>query len=183
MKVNEYEQQAQDFLNKTNTKLQVRFLEHGKYFVGDKDERDIFEVKMTRGTREYIFTYGASIVDYETMLKSIFGKNSNTYYAENIINSKYNDGRTIWEKMKYTKLRAKMSEWNEAGQNFTPSVYDVLACLEGYCYSDNVDDFASEYGYTKPSEAIKVFEAVKAQADALQKMFNDDELQELSNIS
>lgn len=183
MKVNEYEQQAQDFLKKTNTKLEVRFLEHNKYFVGDKDERDIFEAKLTRGTREYIFKYGASIADHETMLKSIFGKNSNTYYAENVINSKHNEGRAIGEKMKYTKLRAKMSEWNDAGQNFMPTAYDILACLEGYCYPDNVDDFASEYGYEKPSEAIRVFEAVKAQADALQKMFNDEELEELSNIS
>lgn len=183
MKTSEYEQQAIDFLNKTNTKLLVRFLEHGKYFIDDKDERDIFEVKMTRGTREYIFKYGASIADYERMLKSIFGESSNTYYAENVINSKYNDGTAIKEKMKYTKLRAKMSEWNEAGQNFTPSVYGILSSLEGYCYADNVDDFANQYGYEKPSEAIRVFEAVKAQADALQKMFNDEELEELSNIS
>jgi hypothetical protein len=183
-KLNEYEQQAQDFLNQTNSKLEVRFIKHDKYFVSDKEERDIFEVKLTRDSREYIFQFGASIADYEKLLEYTLGEDYNRYDINALISERYMPNSIQYTKQKkFNKMREAMSNWNTAGENNTPTAYSVLACLEGYCYSNNVDDFASEYGYTKPSEAIEVFEAVKKQASELQKLYNDKELEMLSEVN
>lgn len=64
-----------------------------------------------------------------------------------------------------------------------PTAYDILACLTAYETAENVDDFASEFGYEKPSEAVRVFEAVKKEYAALRDMFNDQELSELQEIN
>ena len=55
--------------------------------------------------------------------------------------------------------------------------------LKAIVLPDNVDDFAAEFGYEKPSEALRVYEACKNEADQLQKLFNDKECQQLSEIA
>lgn len=57
----EYDKQADDFMKSTGTEIEIKFLKHGKHFVDDKDERDIYEVTLKRGTRKYIFPFGQSI--------------------------------------------------------------------------------------------------------------------------
>ena len=52
-----------------------------------------------------------------------------------------------------------------------------------YQPADNVDDFADEFGYEKPSEALRVFEAVNKEYDNLCKLFNEKELEMLTEIN
>jgi len=61
--MNEYEKQAQDFLDKTNTEFTATFNRHGKYFDDDKQARDIYNITLKRGGREYTFKFGQSVVN------------------------------------------------------------------------------------------------------------------------
>lgn len=72
--ITEYDKQAQKFLKKTNTSFKAEFDKHDKYFPGDKESRDIYNITLsTHGrvkhkvvpTGSYTFTFGQSIVNTE----------------------------------------------------------------------------------------------------------------------
>ena len=50
-----------EFLQKTNTKMSIAFLKYGKHFANDTYSRNIYRVKLKRGTHSYTFQYGQSI--------------------------------------------------------------------------------------------------------------------------
>ena len=68
-----------------------------------------------------------------------------------------------------------------ANKGERPSNYDILAGLSVYDY-DNVDDFAVDFGYEKPSEALRAFTAVRNETMNLKKLFNNEELELLAEI-
>lgn len=61
--ISEYEQQAIDFLAKTNTKFKAEFLKYGKHFDGDKRLRNIFKITLSNTKGSYSFNFGSSIKD------------------------------------------------------------------------------------------------------------------------
>lgn len=63
-----------------------------------------------------------------------------------------------------------------------PSAYDILTCMNPCMSSDNLDDFASDMGCEKPTEAIRLFDACKKESAALLAMYDDNELERLSDI-
>ena len=56
-----YEKQATDFLEKTGCKMEIRFKENRTYFPNDKEQRDVYGIKITRGKRSWSFDFGNSI--------------------------------------------------------------------------------------------------------------------------
>ena len=64
MKTN-YEKQATDFLEKTGCKMTITYKENRKYFPGDKETRDVYDVKIERGTRKFKFELGNSMKNSE----------------------------------------------------------------------------------------------------------------------
>jgi hypothetical protein len=68
-------------------------------------------------------------------------------------------------------------------EGLSPSSYEILSTIaaESYC-PDNVDDFAADYGITKPSEAIRLFKFCKAFSTKIQKFFTENQLEELLEI-
>jgi hypothetical protein len=66
------------------------------------------------------------------------------------------------------------------GIQHDPKIEDVLSNIaddaNGFDNARDVDDFASEYGYTRPSVAIKVYRAVKHEAKRLRELLGSDEL-------
>lgn len=69
------------------------------------------------------------------------------------------------------------------GERYTqPNAYDILACLTKYEPADNIDDFASEYGYEKIGETIRVYEAVKKEWSGVSSLFNEEELEIMREI-
>lgn len=58
---NEYEKQAFDFVKRHNIDFIVKLLKKDKYFSDDKEERNIYEIKLSRKRKEYVFTFGQSI--------------------------------------------------------------------------------------------------------------------------
>lgn len=61
--MNDYEQQAIDFLESTGTKLELLHIAYDKYFYDDKERRDIYKFTLTRGKRSYTARFGQSIAN------------------------------------------------------------------------------------------------------------------------
>jgi|GEM_PF-675149 len=186
----DYKQQANDFLNKTNTTILVKFKKLDKYFINDKENRFVFEIKMIKNNREYIFSFGDSIANKEKIYLKYFGEYNN-YVEKNILNLLKTGeinmfsgiGRGKWNKLvRFKKYIDKIKNWDKAGIDGRPDNYDILACLNTYDDNITLDDFAREYGYTIPSEAIDIYNKVKDQILNLKLLYNDEELEQLNNI-
>ena len=63
--MNEYEKQAQDFLESTGTELTIKYIDFRKYFPDDKEKRAVFEFTLRRGEKEYKGTFGQSLATYD----------------------------------------------------------------------------------------------------------------------
>lgn len=61
--ISTYEQQAIDFLNKTNTTFKSDFLKFGYHFTGDKQKRNIFKITLSNERHSYSFNFGSSLHD------------------------------------------------------------------------------------------------------------------------
>jgi len=59
--MNEYDKQAVDFLKKTNTTLTTQFLKHDTHFEGETTTRDIYEVKLQKNGKLFVFRFGQSV--------------------------------------------------------------------------------------------------------------------------
>lgn len=171
----DYEKQALDFLQSTGSTLSIRYLRTGSYFPSDKESqpRDIWEVELKRGNRSYVFQFGSSIKDREDWQRQIW----NTPPYRNATNM------TEVEIYRQQDIKKRQTfDFGEAGKDNRPTTYDILACLSGYEPTSNIDEFAEEFGYAKPSEAIRTFEAVHKEWQALQSLYSDEELQRLADI-
>jgi hypothetical protein len=56
-----YNEQAQAFLDKTNTKCTINYIGYGPHFDDDKESRNIYRVTLKRANRSYSFKFGDSI--------------------------------------------------------------------------------------------------------------------------
>lgn len=59
--LNQYEQQAADFLAATNTTYTAEVMEHRKYWPSDKETRDVYKCTLTKGNRFISSEFGQSI--------------------------------------------------------------------------------------------------------------------------
>lgn len=165
--MNEYEKQAQAFLAKNKVKIEITFDRNGKYFVDDKEPRDIYKVSLKRENgREYTFTFGQSLT------------NSKSNVPEYAIDIK-KQGRD---------LRQYKQTYAEGGvaylsQGIPPTAYDILSCLTKY-NPGSFGDFCSEFGYdTDSRKAEKVYRGVVEEWLHLSALFNEPELDELREIN
>jgi hypothetical protein len=183
----DYTRQARIFCDETGAKIEARYIKTGAQFGEDDDARDIYEVRISRGAREYVFTFGNSIKDTEDRLERIYKPDS--HYALKEIRK--NGGKPLHGIHAGASKRAR--EWHEQHNEFLsvfdsmagdrPSAYSILAAMTKYEPEGNVDDFAAEYGYTKPSEALRVFNAVQEEWKAMQSLFTDAELEAMQLIA
>ena len=56
-----YEQKANEFLQKTNTTIQIEWFDYGKHFVNETQNRHIFKVIIKRGKKQFSLKYGQSL--------------------------------------------------------------------------------------------------------------------------
>lgn len=170
-----YEQQAIDFMNATGTTIECVYSKTGKYFPDDKEERDIYNVTMSRGNRKYSFSFGQSIV------------NSGFYYTKGkrIVPI---DRKRINEKNLSFSIKCKDRDFLNNGKSDVihypkePTFYDILACLQKY-ETGSFEDFCSEFGYdTDSKKAEKTYNAVKDEYQNLCALFTDAELEQLQEI-
>lgn len=169
----DYQQQAIDFLQSTNTEFSVKFLRNGKHFNDDKESRDIYEITLKRGNRKYAFEFGQSIMNSQYYQDSIKGR---TY----TLNGGCRTGNySINDIKKYQSGGNKLV----LVKGEEPKVYDVLACLQKHDVGA-FEDFCSEFGYdTDSKRAEKTYKAVCDEWLNICKLFTDAEIEQLQEIS
>ena len=164
--MNEYETQANKFLKDTNTEFKAEFFKHGKHFQSDTTNRDIYNITLKRGDREYKFKFGQSVVcsGKWTIFKS-------QAQGGNIITN--NDK----EAKKYTYgYKRKNEEFSE------PNAYDVLSCLQKYDVED-FKFFCDSFGYDEDSiKAEKTYKAVLKEYENMKMLYSDKELETMQEI-
>jgi hypothetical protein len=177
----EYDQQAQAFLDGTGTVIEARYLGLQEKW-NDKEPRDCYEVRIKRGSREYITEYGDSIANTEKRIAKMLGR-EHGYMAPRVRKGTglYHGG--YFYEMEARKWTEKAKEWGAAGTDYRPRAYSVLASITCYEPEADVDVFACEYGYTKPSEALQAHEAEKKEYAGMLSLFSDSELEALQEIS
>lgn len=187
----DYKGQAAVFLDATGAKIEARYLRTGPYFEGEsiKDSRDIYEFRITRGSRVYQAEFGESITGTEKRILLLAppaakGLESRVRMGEDVSGVAY--GMQYMYPRRLREWTAAHKEWMDvrdknAGQR--PSAYSILSAMTTCEPPQNVDDFADEYGFTKPSEALRVFAAVQKEWQGMRELFTDDEIAALSRIA
>lgn len=170
----DYQKQGTDFLKKTGTTMEVNFNRQGKYFDGDKDERDIYDITLTKGERSYTFQFGQSIahsgrfIVYDNPARGM----SQGVWSERL-------KRIVAPRDDYPMQR----KWGKNKDFQAPTPYDVLACLTKYD-PGTLQNFCSEFGYdTDSKRAEKTYKAVKDEYISLCRLFSDAELELMQEIS
>ena len=167
-----YELAAQSFLMDTGAKLSVRFIGKEKHFSNDKEPRHVWEFRLSRGRRSYTSRFGNSIAAMQELEKKMrLLKDYEATQAETI------------NKHRAAKILDPLKTWQPAGSEHCPTAYDILACLQVYEPPATIDDLAADFGITKPSEAIRIFESLHKEHAALTSLFTDEELERLASIN
>lgn len=168
-----YEKQATDFLEKTGCTMEIKFKEKRRYFPEDKETRDVYGVKVTRGSRVWSFKFGNSIKDSEFV--AVYGRSR--YKIPSEMRTK-----TLAEIKRYVKMNLQYDFGNVAADKIImpkpPTKYDVLACLTKGD-PGSFEDFCDEFG---SKAAKRVYEAVKKEWLNVCRIWNDSEIEELQEI-
>lgn len=169
---NEYEQQAQSFLEKTGTTFKAEFIKNDKYFDDDKETRDIYQITLKRGERVYSFKFGQSVnnsVKYLVFFPS--GRR------------KYNDLKQARkEYLREVKGNLSRGEYRE-NENFKePTPYDVLASVQKNEVG-TFENFCADFGYDTDSiKTQKIYLAVLEEYKNICMLFSEQEMNELCEI-
>lgn len=172
----DYQQQAIDFLAKTNTDIEIVFSHNGKHFENDEQVRDIYTITIKRGNRQFSFNFGQSIMNsqyYQDRIPdrtySLDGKSRTGRYSINDI-AKYKNSFGDFNGLKIIK-----------GQ--IPTDYNILTCLTKYD-PGTLEDFCSEFEYDIDSKsAEKTYLAVKEEWKNVQTIWTDEEIELLQEIN
>lgn len=151
--MNNYEKQAQDFLDKTQTTFKAEYIKTDFHFDGDKEKRDIYKITLQRGNRKMVFNFGQSIVN-----SSIFQPQTN--YSRGV-----NAQRILLKRGK------------------APTPYDILACLQKYevgSFENFCNEFGYNVDSKK---AEKTYNAVLKEWQEVQKLWSDEEITLLQEIN
>lgn len=158
----EYDRQAQNWLEKTDSRLEIAFDHTGRYFDDDEETRDIYRVTLTRGRASYTFTFGQSVA-YSAPFVGAWPINRGRYF--------YDNHCTIGDTgYKCNPDRAQ------------PSAYSILACLESH-NPGTFEEFCAECGYdTDSRKAEKTWRACVEQYLRLDSMYSREELDAIGEI-
>lgn len=171
--MNDYEKQAQDFLEQTGATITARHKEIGPHFHDDdkRVRRDIWEVVISRGSRTYTILFGSSLADFEAWNNEI-KTNLRNFWTESPETQRHY----------FERARSKEKDFLPAGAGHRPTAYNVLASLQSYEPEADLDDFAREYGLDKPSKAIRTFELIHKEWENVKMLFSDAEITRLQEI-
>ena len=179
--MSEYLKQAEDFLSKTNSTLEIKFLKTGKHFQNDKEKRDIYEFTLTRGKRTYKGTFGNSFSDSGIKLNGRVVMTTEAAIDKKLLNA--NNTFSLFSltrfgfELGYTVLNRELELPK------MPNAYHILSCLTKYDVG-SFEDFCSEFGYDVDSRsAEKTYKAVVKEYEGLSMLYSDEELEEMSEIS
>lgn len=148
-----YDKQAADFLEKTGAKVLVKFLGNMSGHFGKND-------------KEFRDVYLVRLVNRK-------GKEYKFSFGDSLKNSQEN---------RISEAARKQYDYEPAGVDGRPSAYDILSCLQHSEPTEDIDDFAMEFGYDKPTEAFRVFNAVWKEWKGIKRIFTKKEIEMLEEI-
>ena len=173
-----YEEVCELVKEKFGIEYECKFLKNDYHFNKDKETRDIYEITLKRGTREYTFNFGQSINDSGFYVK--YG------------NKKVGIDRKYLQKDTKANLRFHIRQFLNGNFNPNsdtihypkePELYDILTCLTKYEVG-TFENFCSEFGYDEDSRlAEKTYNAVVKEYEAMCRLFSDEELEVLQLIN
>jgi hypothetical protein len=166
-----YELEAKNLAKKLGLELEVKFLKHDLHFQDDKDKRDIYQITLKRNARKYSFKFGQSV-------------NCSGEYIGHKNLCLNNFGKFVFTTEEAKKMGYRIQNFEiKKNPNFAvPAFYDVLTCLQKYDVG-TFEDFCNDFGYDIDSrKAEKTYKAVLEEWQAVQSLFNDDELSQLQEI-
>ena len=164
--MNDYEQQAKQFLKETQTTFKAEFVKHDKHFNDDKVKRDIYKITLERGNRSFKVMFGQSIAA------------SGKYRYYNLV---ANDFKQIKKDSGFYNLPYSLCSINKDFAEPTP--YDVLSCLQKYDVG-SFKDFCGEFGYNDDSIAAhKTYKAVCDEYKNVCSLWSEAELEQLQEIN
>ena len=164
--ISEYDKKAMNFLEKTNTKFECKFLKNDKYFDDDKEKRDIYEITLTRGERVFKFNFGQSLANS--------GK-WKIWSSDGLILT--NDDKEA------NRHRARHEEVYRHKEFEEPTPYDVLACLEKNDVG-SFENFCSVFGYDTDSKKVeKMYNTVLNEWNNVRILWTDEEIEQLQEIN
>lgn len=170
----QYNEAGELFLKETGAELIVNFKKHGLHFGDDKDTRDIYTVTIKRNSREYTFDFGQSI-------------NNSGFYVMVGRNKKDIDRKYLESKNIKSIVKSMNWDFNPTLDKIhfptAPNAYSVLSCMTKYDPGD-FKNFCDDFGYdTDSRKAEKTYNAVMQEWLNMQRMFTNDELEAMSEIS
>lgn len=195
-KMNQYDQQAQDFLTQTGTTLEKEFMKYAFYFPDDKEKRNIWSITMNNKNHSYTFTYWDSVINsskytvidmQNKSVKHLHQKivdaadKRNNQFMTKIWNIKHDEDfltrmKNIWYCNTYFTPK------NDSFIEVEPSDYSILACLD-ILYERDFNDFCDSYWYDNDSmHAKKIYDTWVEQDRNLRILFDRKELEQLAEI-
>ncbi len=177
-----YTGQAQAFVRATDSKIEAQYIGMKAGHFGPSDDiRDCWKIRITRAARAYTFDYGASVAGTEKRLEVLAGTGRDSTGAH------YRRGVRPLPGFALTRARnweKEAREWQPIAKiTHGPTAYDVLASIEKHEPEADIDAFAAEFGYDKPSEALRVHAAVLKAWGEVRALYGEDELDLLREIN
>lgn len=187
-----YNEQAENFLQKTQTTFKAEFLENRKYFDDDTHARDVYLITLTRGNRQFSFNFGQSLEKSKDWLIRTHKETKRTkkYPLEQFLDSY--DRQKNKNNDDYLLADLRIKQYNLYNDHFifidtikrksAPTAYDVLASLQKYDVG-TFENFCIYFGYNNDSiKAEKIYKRVVKEFNEVQKIWNDQEILELQEI-
>lgn len=162
----EYEIQADQFLARGDIKFTAKFLFHGPHWEGDKDNRNVWELTLTRqGKQSLSVKFGQSIAD-----SFLWPQHSGMYPLVRYNNPKKSRNEIYCNNNK------------QPSQHIKPTAYDMLTCLTKYD-PGSFENFCGEFGYdTDSRKAERTYNAVREEWYKVKAFFTTEEIAQLSEI-
>lgn len=177
----EYDIQAEKFLEKTGTTIDIKFLKHDKHFADDKEERDIYDVKLKRKNRSMTITFGNSLNDSGFKLITVI--NTRNIPIGDSSRQRFIDSPNLLRRHIEQHIKFNLGNKDKIKLPVAPNAYSILACLTKYD-PETFEDFCSEFDYNTDSrKAEETYNAVKEEWLKVCSLFSDEELSELQEIS
>lgn len=168
--MSEYDEQAAAFLASTGAKIKVEYVETAKYFPDDKEIRDIYNVTISKGGREYTFRFGNSI------------NNSGKYHTISPGAKRANGGNTVIPpRVKYF-YNVRDLDYKLNPNYCPPSAYLILSAVQKYDVG-TFENFCADFGYDTDSRtAEKTYHAVVNEYTHLCTLFSAAEMERMQEI-